>query len=168
MIKINELKIFNQDVIPVYTTDTGEKVIIGRELHEKLGIKANYREWFPRMSEYGFEENVDYSSYVEKSTKPQNGGRPSKNHILSLDMAKHIAMIQRSKIGMKIRQKLIDLYSKNNVMICCLISCAAFFLLYNRISINPFLLTNHVGIFFSFRYLTRLYSDTLLITGFIR
>ncbi len=26
----NELKIFNSDVIPVYETDTGNKVVIGR------------------------------------------------------------------------------------------------------------------------------------------
>ncbi|ADO38110.1 antA/AntB antirepressor family protein [Eubacterium callanderi] len=106
---MNALKIFNSEVIPVYTSDTGEKVVIGRELHERLCIKANYREWFPRMCEYGFEDKKDYFSFVEKSTKPQNGGRPSKNHILTLDMAKHLAMIQRSEIGMKIRQKLIDL-----------------------------------------------------------
>lgn len=106
---MNNLTVFNTDVIPAYITDTGEKVVVGRELHQKLGIKANYREWFPRMAEYGFEETSDYSSFVEKSTKPQNGGRPMKNHILTLDMAKHIAMIQRTPQGKKIRQKLIDL-----------------------------------------------------------
>lgn len=109
MIKINDLKVFNQDVIPVYTTDTGEKVVIGRELHEKLGIGDHYKDWFPRMCTYGFEKEKDYFSFAEKSAKPQNGGRPKTNHILTLDMAKHIAMIQRSEIGMKIRQKLIDL-----------------------------------------------------------
>lgn len=31
-----------------------------RELHEFLEIGTEFRKWFPRMSEYGFDENVDY------------------------------------------------------------------------------------------------------------
>jgi anti-repressor protein len=105
---MNNLTVFNSDVIPVYTTDTGKKVVIGRELHEKLKINEKYADWFPRMVDYGFAENEDYSSFSEKSEKP-TGGRPSVNHILSLDMAKHIAMIQRTPEGRAIRQKLIEL-----------------------------------------------------------
>lgn len=115
----NDLKIFNQDIIPVYTTDTGEKVVIGRELHEKLGLKDRYNDWFPRMSEYGFEEEKDYFSFTEKSVKPQNGGRPKTNHILTLDMAKHIAMIQRSEIGMKIRPTALQDNSGRNSYRTC-------------------------------------------------
>lgn len=102
----NKLQIFNADVIPVYTTDTGDKVVIARELHEQLRINEKYADWFSRMGEYGFVENADYSSFSEKSEK---GGRPRIDHILTLDMAKHIAMIQRTPQGMTIRQKLIEL-----------------------------------------------------------
>lgn len=105
---MNELTIFSSDVIPVYTTSTGEKVVIGRELHEKLEIREHYKDWFPRMCEYGFSENEDFSSFAEKSAKP-TGGRPSINHILKLDTAKHIAMIQRTPQGKAIRDKLIQL-----------------------------------------------------------
>ena len=42
--------------------DNPEKpVVSGRELHEALGIKTAYKDWFPRMCEYGFEEEKDYS-----------------------------------------------------------------------------------------------------------
>jgi anti-repressor protein len=105
---MNNLTVFNSDVIPVYTTDTGKKVVIGRELHEKLKIDTPYTQWFDRMCGYGFAENQDYSSFSQKSEKPQ-GGRPSLEHILTLDMAKHIAMIQRTPEGRAIRQKLIEL-----------------------------------------------------------
>lgn len=105
---MNDLTIFSSDVIPVYTTSTGEKVVIGRELHEKLKISERYNGWFPRMCEYGFQESEDYSSFTENSVKP-TGGRPSINHILKLDMAKHIAMIQRTPQGKAIRDKLIQL-----------------------------------------------------------
>lgn len=110
---MNDLRIFSTDIIPVYETEKGIKVVIGRELHEKLSLKDRYNDWFPRMCEYGFDKNIDYFSFTENSVKPNLGGRPKKNHILTLDMAKHIAMIQRSKQGFKIRQKLIDL--ENNL-----------------------------------------------------
>lgn len=90
---LETIRIFSEDVIPVYDTDTGEKVVLGRELHERLKIKSKYADWFKNMAAYGFEEN---------------GGR-SIEHAISLDMAKHIAMIQRTPQGMEIRQKLIDL-----------------------------------------------------------
>lgn len=102
---LETIRIFSEDVIPVYDTDTGEKVVLGRELHERLKIKSRYNDWFANMSAYGFKENVDYSSFTKNLV---NGGR-SIEHILSLDMAKHIAMIQRTPQGMEIRQKLIDL-----------------------------------------------------------
>ena len=102
---MNDMQIFNKDIIPVYTTDEGNKVVMGRELHEKLGIKSKYADWFKNMVAYGFEENVDYSAF---SKILENGGR-SIEHALTLDMAKHIAMIQRTPQGMAIRQKLIEL-----------------------------------------------------------
>lgn len=89
---MNNLTVFNNDIIPVYTTDAGEKVVIGRELHERLKIATDYKDWFPRMCEYGFSEPKDFSSFLSES----KGGRPPVNHILALDMAKHIAMIQRT------------------------------------------------------------------------
>ena len=48
-------------MIPVYVTDTGNQVVIGRELHESLEIKTNYKDWFPRMAEYGFTEGTDFN-----------------------------------------------------------------------------------------------------------
>ncbi|MBO1704229.1 antA/AntB antirepressor family protein [Eubacterium callanderi] len=103
---MQDLKIFSKDVIPVYTTDTGAKVVIGRELHEKLGIETPYRKWFPRMCEIGFIENKDYTPDI--FVHPQNK-QETVIHYITFDMAKHIAMIQRSDIGFEIRQKLMDL-----------------------------------------------------------
>lgn len=105
---MENLTIFNTDIIPVYITDEGKKLVIGRELHERLNIGSRYNDWIPDMIALGFRENVDFSSFTEKRVKPQ-GGRPAENHTLSLDMAKHIAMIQRTPEGFAIRQKLIEL-----------------------------------------------------------
>ena len=80
---LETIRIFSEDVIPVYDTDTGEKVVLGRELHERLKIKSKYADWFKNMAAYGFEENVDYASF---SKILENGGR-SIEHAISLDMA---------------------------------------------------------------------------------
>jgi len=112
---MNELQIFNSDLIPVYTTDTGEKVVIGRELHEKLEIKTPYKDWFPRMCEYGFEDGKDYQTLPLKNEQQTGrGGHNKKDHILKFDMAKHICMIQRTEKGKAIRQKLIELEKQVN------------------------------------------------------
>lgn len=103
---MNNLTVFNTDVIPVYETEDGKKVVIGRELHERLRIETPYRKWFPRMCEYGFGKGVDYTPDI--FVHPQNK-QETENHVMSLDMAKHIAMMQRTERGFAIRQKLIDL-----------------------------------------------------------
>lgn len=108
---LETIRIFSEDVIPVYNTDTGEKVVLGRELYERLKIKTDYTHWFARMCEYGFVDGTDYFTDVKNVTRDDGRKMPQKqiDHIITLDMAKHIAMIQRTPQGMEIRQKLIDL-----------------------------------------------------------
>lgn len=108
---LETIRIFSEDVIPVYDTDTGEKVVLGRELYERLKIKTDYTHWFARMCEYGFVDGTDYFTDVKNVTRDDGRKMPQKqiDHIITLDMAKHIAMIQRTPKGMEIRQKLIDL-----------------------------------------------------------
>lgn len=112
---MSNIQIFSRDIIPVYTTDEGNKVVMGRELHEKLGIKTVYADWFKRMCEYGFDDGTDYSLVSQKceTNNPKNPYTTRTDHIMTLDMAKHIAMIQRTPQGMAIRQKLIELEKGN-------------------------------------------------------
>ncbi len=108
---LETIHIFSEDVIPVYDTDTGEKVVLGRELHERLKIKDKYTDWMQRMIGYGFREDADYYTLRKKPKRQDGTEMPGERieHVITLDMAKHIAMIQRTPQGMEIRQKLIDL-----------------------------------------------------------
>lgn len=92
----------------IRTDENGETLISGRELHESLKVATPYRIWFPRMVEYGFTENVDYIAIVQKCTTAQGNETTFKDHLLKLDMAKEIAMIQRTPEGKRIRQYLIQ------------------------------------------------------------
>ena len=77
--------------------------VSGRDLHEALEVKTAYKDWFPRMCEYGFEEEKDFCSILSEST----GGRPSTDHQLTIEMAKEICMLQRNEKGRQCRQYFI-------------------------------------------------------------
>lgn len=91
------------NLIKIDINEKQEPVVNCRELYEALEVKTAYKDWFPRMCEYGFSENQDFCSILSEST----GGRPSTNHIISLDMAKEIAMLQRNEKGKEVRQYFI-------------------------------------------------------------
>lgn len=84
--------------------------VLGRDLHEALEVKTAYKDWFPRMCEYGFEEGLDFSSILSKST----GGRPSTDHQITIDMAKELCMIQRTPRGKQCRRYFIEVEKRWN------------------------------------------------------
>lgn len=93
------------ELIPVHTNPDGGNVVMGRDLHEFLEATTPYDKWFPRMVEYGFSAGQDFFSKMRKN----NGrGRPVEDHIISLDMAKEISMIQRTERGKQARQYFIE------------------------------------------------------------
>lgn len=91
-------------------TTNGDKLTLSaRELHKELNVTDRFTRWFERMEEYGFEENVDFTS-VKSSTLVNNGAtRELQDYRITLDMAKEIAMLQRNEKGKEIRRKLIEL-----------------------------------------------------------
>lgn len=84
--------------------DSERPTVNGRDLHDALQAKTAYKDWFPRMCEYGFSEGTDFCSFLSESS----GGRPAVNHQLTIDMAKQLCMIQRTDIGRKFRQYFIQ------------------------------------------------------------
>lgn len=95
------------EVIKVTVNDNHEPVVSGRQLHEALGVKTKYADWFNRMIEYGFTENQDFL-LLKNEQQTGRGGHNKVDHILKLDMAKEIAMIQRTDKGKEVRQYFIQ------------------------------------------------------------
>ncbi len=96
-----------KNLIKVEINENLEPIVNGRELHEVLEIKTEYKKWFERMKEYGFTENIDYVRVTQKC-HTLGGEQEMVNHAIKLDMAKEIAMIQRNEKGKKVRQYFIQ------------------------------------------------------------
>lgn len=105
------------ELITITTNEVGEPTVLGRELHEFLGVETPYRKWFPRMVEYGFTEGKDFK--VDKKVRVEEEGnrevaRELTDHLLTIDMAKEIAMIQRTDRGKQARQYFIQVEKDYN------------------------------------------------------
>lgn len=105
----NNLKLIENELVPVYETSTGEKVVYGSELHIALQVKSPYREWYRRRFEdCEAVENEDYQG-VEISTP---SGQNRKEHIIKLDIAKEMAMLERNEKGKQVRRYFISIEKK--------------------------------------------------------
>lgn len=92
--------------------DSEQPTVSARELHDGLDIKTAFKDWFPRMTEYGFENGIDFNPLKKEQVRLE-GNREVKREILdyqiSIDMAKQICMFQRSEKGKQYRQYFLDL-----------------------------------------------------------
>ena len=98
------------ELLKINTTDSERITVSARDLHEALEVKTQFKDWFPRMCEYGFEDGKDFCSKMSKST----GGRPSQDAQITVDMAKEIAMLQRTEKGKEVRKYFIQIEKEWN------------------------------------------------------
>ena len=94
--------------------DSDRITLSARELHEFLEVSTRYNDWIKRMFDYGFNENIDYRPLTQKRVTAQGNETTYIDHEITLDMAKEIAMIQRSEKGKQIRQYFLELEKKWN------------------------------------------------------
>ena len=102
----------NNELISI-NYDREQPTVLGRDLHEALEVKTEYKDWFPRMCEYGFEEGKDYSSFLSDRSDGK-AGKPRTNHQLTIPMAKEICMLQRTDKGKEFRQYFIKVEEQWN------------------------------------------------------
>lgn len=99
------------DLTPIKITSNTEQITVSaRDLHDALQIQTDFRHWFDRMTEYGFEEGKDFRTFLTESS----GGRPGKDSEITLSMAKEICMIQRTEIGKRYREYFLQLEKEWN------------------------------------------------------
>ena len=104
MKKQNELSV----LIPIKNTN-GMQAVEARRLHAFLEVSTQFKDWIiRRIEEYQFVENEDYQVLLKNELNP-NGGRPSKDYVISLDMAKELAMVERNEKGRLARKYFIEI-----------------------------------------------------------
>ena len=99
-------------IAPIFDNENGEVKISGRQLHMFLEVQTRYNDWFARMCEYGFVEGEDYYSNLSKNS--ELGGRPATDHLMTLSMAKELAMLQRTEKGKEARRYFIRIEEEWN------------------------------------------------------
>lgn len=95
-----------KDLIQIHYDNADRPTVSGRELYEALEVKTAYKDWFPRMCEYGFSEGKDYCSFLSDRSDGK-AGKPRTDHQLTIPMAKELCMLQRTDKGKQMRQYFI-------------------------------------------------------------
>ena len=110
---MDELTQIENELVPVYETSTGENVVYGSELHKVLGVRTPYKDWSSRrLLDVDAIENEDF----EAAQICAPSGQTKKDHIIKLDIAKEMAMLERNDKGKQVRRYFIQLekkYKKN-------------------------------------------------------
>lgn len=92
--------------------ESDRPTVLARDLHEFLEVKTAYKDWFPRMCEYGYAAGEDFN--LLKNERVQFEGsrivsRTVDDAQLTIDMAKEICMLQRNEKGKLARQYFLQL-----------------------------------------------------------
>ena len=103
------VKIENQT--PFVEVELNGKVQLGvnaRDLHKMLESKQDFSTWIKRrISQCGFEEGFDYVKLHQK-VELSKTGQTSIEYIISVDMTKHLGMMERNGKGHEIRKYYIE------------------------------------------------------------
>lgn len=96
------------ELIPItVATIGGEEVnaVSARVLHASLGNKDAFAHWIKdRIEQFGFLEGQDFVTFWENSQK----GRPRKEYVVSIRMAKELCMVERNEKGKQVRLYFIE------------------------------------------------------------
>lgn len=99
------------------TYNSERPTVSGRDLHDVLQVKTAYKDWFPRMCEYGFLEGVDFNPLKNERVHMEGDRQVTRtvtDHQLTIAMAKEICMLQRTERGKECRQYFIKVEEQWN------------------------------------------------------
>lgn len=95
------------ELIKVEVNQNNEQAVSARELHEKLGIKKDFTDWFKyQIEKLGLREGFEFTPILGKTS--EQGGRPSADYAVPLDIAKHLCMISGGEKAHSIREYFIQ------------------------------------------------------------
>lgn len=100
------------ELIPVAPRQIGGVTMLtseGRDLHTHLDVGKDFSTWIKdRIEQYGFVEGAGFSTYLLPNFGEKGQGRPTKEYIISVGMAKELAMVERTPKGKEARLYYIE------------------------------------------------------------
>lgn len=90
----------------IITVNFDTQTVSARELHKIVGSTERFANWFERQLQFGFAENEDFTGCKKFNTL---ANQELQDYEMTVDMAKHICMVQRNEKAKEVRQYLIDL-----------------------------------------------------------
>lgn len=95
----------SQALIPIYETQGGNPCVSARDLHSFLDSRQEFTAWIKgRIAKYNFIEGTDFLINLSRS----EAGRQTTEYVLSLDMAKELAMVEANAKGQQARRYFIE------------------------------------------------------------
>ena len=96
---------------PFVEVELNGKVQLGvnaRDLHKMLESKQDFSTWIKRrIAQCGFEENYDFI-LIHQKVEQVSGAKHLVEYIISVDMTKHLGMMERNHKGHEIRKYYIE------------------------------------------------------------
>ena len=93
-----------------------------RALHGWLGVTTPFAKWIARrVEEYGFEPEADYRTFLSVRSDGK-AGRRTRQYLITIDMAKELAMVERTDRGRATRRYFIEMEKAAREMAATLIA----------------------------------------------
>lgn len=102
----------NNELIKV-TVKNDQQLVSARELHKGLGLKKQFTDWW-KQNNKDFKNEADYTSTLTSVNVGNGAIREVQDYALTIDMAKQLCLLSRTKKGKEYREYLIEIEKKWN------------------------------------------------------
>lgn len=102
----------NNKLIKV-TVKNDQQLVSARDLYKGLGIKRRFSAWWEQNSN-DFKENSDFQRVLISTPRENRGSIELQDYALTIDMAKQLCLLSRTKKGKEYREYLIKIEKKWN------------------------------------------------------
>lgn len=95
------------ELIKTHENSDGQVLINARDLHKELNVKTRFSQWVTQNFKH-FREGTDFTSVVSTTVVNNNASRLLDDYAITVEMAKHIAMMTGTPKGYEVRDYFIN------------------------------------------------------------
>lgn len=102
------------NLINIQVNEQGKQIVGAKDLYLGLGLnEKNWSRWYPTNIQNNdfFQENIDWVGFLHNDENLK-GGRPTQDFAITLEFAKHIAMMAKTEKSHEYRNYFIECENK--------------------------------------------------------